>query len=97
MVLRQKLKRLSVLLTISDPEELGGASGVYVTKLTHPKLQGELSFVHSENVGRDQVLKALDENLVGHILDLVDVAGEMLNVKQKASPSSASDPARREQ
>jgi hypothetical protein len=66
MVNRQILKKLSVLLTINEPEDMG--DGVFKTTLTHPLLKGELSFVHSASVGRDQVLKALDENIIGHAL-----------------------------
>lgn len=86
MVIRQIQKKLSVLLTINEPEEI--AEGVFKTTLTHPKLKGELSFVHSEAVGRDEILKALDENIVGHVLDLVNVVGGILNGQPDATKST---------
>jgi hypothetical protein len=84
-MLRQRLKKLSVLLNISEPEEI--EPGVFETRLTHPKLKGELKFVHSEFVGRDETLKALDQNIVGHMLDLVGLAGEIIDAKQKSHAS----------
>lgn len=86
-MLRQKLKKLSVLLDISVPVET--EPGVFQTRLTHPKLKGELSFVHSAEVGRDEILKALDENVIGHMFDLVKTVGELVNGKPK-EPTAAS-------
>lgn len=90
MTLRKHLRKISLLLEISDPQEI--EDGIFQTKLTHPNLKGELSFVHSEFVGRDQVLKSLDENIVGHVLDLADVVGGIINGKGKnaAAPASPS-------
>lgn len=93
MTLRQKLKRLSVLLDISEPEEV--SPGVYRTTLSHPKLEGALHFVHSKAGGRDEFLAALDENIVGQIFDVLDVVGEMLDGrKTNPSATSSASPAR---
>lgn len=87
-MLRQKLRRLSVLLDISDPVET--EPGVFQTRLTHPKLKGELTFVHSAELGRDEILKALDENVIGHVFDLVRSVGELVNGKPQKPTSSSS-------
>jgi hypothetical protein len=87
MALRQALKKVSVLLSISEPEEI--SPGVFQTTLTHPLLKGELNFVHSQHIGRDQTLKALDENLIGQVLDLADVIGELIDGKAKKSTTSS--------
>ncbi len=75
--MRQRLKKLSLLLDIGEPEEI--SPGVFQTTLSHPKLQGALTFVHSELTGRDEVLKALDQNVVGHLVDVIDAVGDLLN------------------
>lgn len=85
-MLRQKLRKLSVLLDISDPVET--EPGVFQTRLTHPKLKGELSFVHSAELGRDEILKALDENVIGHMFDLVKSVKEIVNGKPQKPPTA---------
>jgi hypothetical protein len=86
MNLRQHLKRLSVMLEIHPPEEV--SPGVFKTTLSHPKLEGELSFIHSEALGRNETLKALDENIIGQLLDVLDVVGGILDGQPKKRPAS---------
>lgn len=90
MTLRQKLGKLSLLLDISDPIEL--SPGVFQTKLTHPKLQGELTFVHSQAVGRDETLRALDENIVGLVLDMVNTVGGLIDATATTKKPTVSTP-----
>lgn len=85
-----KLKKLSVLLDISEPEEI--EPGVFQTRLTHPHLKGELTFIHSETVPREEILKALDGNLIGQVMNLVSSVGELINGKPKKPTTSAPTP-----
>ena len=83
------MHRVSLLLEVSEPEEI--SDGVYKTTLTHPKLQGGLYFVHSHKGGRDEFLKALDENIVSHLTDLIGAVGGLIN-GERSTPSPASTP-----
>lgn len=83
------MKKISLLLVISEPEEI--SEGVYQTSLTHPKLNGALTFVHSEKGGKDELLKALDQNIVGHVLNVVETIGEIADgYFSKSKPTASS-------
>jgi hypothetical protein len=73
--------RVTLVLNVSDPQEVG--DGVFETVLTHPRLQGELRFVHSATGGREELLKSLDENIVAGFLDIATLLGGLLSARHK--------------
>jgi hypothetical protein len=90
MATRLNIKKISLILTVGESEEI--SEGVYKTTLTHPKLQGGLSFVHSLSGGREEFLRALDENIVSQVLDMVDVVGELIDGHLNRNPTTSASP-----
>jgi len=88
-------RKISCLLVVADPVEV--SPGVYQTLITHPKLEGALHFVHSHSGGREEFLKALDENIVGHFQGALTTLGELIDGlgRSPAKPSvKPSEPAK---
>lgn len=74
-------RKLVVELDVSDPSEV--AEGVFVTHLTHPKLEGSLSFSHSVKV-ESSVLEALripEEDPIKKLIELTIQASEILGFR----------------
>lgn len=74
----KEITSVSLILNVGEslPTE---QDGVYETYLTHPKLQGSLKFVHGEFAGREELLRAIDQNIVGGVLNAVTMIGELVN------------------
>ncbi len=66
-----KRTKVTLVLDVLDEKPLGEVEGSVglITRLRHPKLDGTLSFIHSPNGGREEYLKALDENVFSSVLD----------------------------
>lgn len=80
---QQKRKKVTLVLDVLEEEDLD--NGGIVTSLTHPKLEGSLSFVHSPKGGREEFLKALDENIFGSVLDAAFAIKSLVDSSKKAS------------
>ena len=61
---------------ISEPVEV--SPGVFKTFIMHPKLDGELSFVHGRN-NRDQTLSVLQNSIVEDIKEIVEDIQNMVS------------------
>lgn len=84
----QQPRKMTLNLDILATEDLG--EGVGRTRLTHPRLDGELYFIHSlKGDVKQEFLKALDESPISAILGVVSTFKEIAN-GTKASPKSAS-------
>ena len=78
---------MKVNLVLHDPIPTGETgSKIFMTKLTHPKLDGELSFYHGKN-NRSETLDAITTNIIGTPLHRV---GDAIIVVQSGSGTSTS-------
>lgn len=66
-------------LNVEEPEQI--SDGVFRTTLSHPLLEGKLSFIHG-TTNRDQTLMSLTNSLVDDIKDLVTTFGELTKAKK---------------
>jgi hypothetical protein len=66
---------LKVNLLVSAPIVV--SEGVFKTVLTHPKLDGELSFFHGEN-NRFETLSAITNSLIDDINEALSKARELM-------------------
>lgn len=64
--------------------------GIGKTKLTHPKLDGELYFIHSLKGGSEIFLEALDENPISAIFGVVSTFKEIANEANRKPASNGS-------
>lgn len=81
-----QLQKVSLLLEVSEPEKQDD-NGTYKTYLTHPKLGGSLEFIHGEFAGREELLRAIDQNLVSGVLNAVTMIGGLVNEFKKTAGS----------
>ena len=88
--MNQVTRKMTLNLDILATEDLG--EGVGRTRLTHPRLDGELYFIHSLKGGKEEFLKALDESPISAILGVVSTFKEIANGSQKASRSASASP-----
>lgn len=49
-----------------------GVDKVFKTRITHPNLEGELSFIHGEN-GREDILKIISNSIVEDLSEMIDL------------------------
>jgi len=77
-------------LNLQVHETLELEDGICKTRLTHPKLEGELFFVHSPKGGREDVLKGLDESPISAVYGLVSIVKELFD--EKSTRPIADDP-----
>lgn len=83
----KEIKSVSLILTVNEPVETE-QEGVYLTRLTHPKLIGSLEFVHNKNSGREELLKAIDQNLIGGVLNAVTMIGDLVDEFKKTTAAA---------
>lgn len=83
----KEIKSVSLILTVGEPLPTE-QSAVFVTYLTHPKLQGRLEFVHGEHAGREELLRAIDQNLIGGVLNAVTMIGDLVDEFKKTSATA---------
>lgn len=80
--------KMTLNLDILATEDLG--EGVGRTRLTHPRLDGELYFVHSvKGDMKDEFLKALDDSPISAVFEMVTVIKEVANEASKFKSASA--------
>jgi hypothetical protein len=73
---------MKVNLVVSEPKIVGEKDiGVYQTILTHPKLDGQLSFVHGKN-NREQTLAALTNSIQEDIDEIFKIMSEFTKGKK---------------
>ena len=73
---------MKVNLVLHDPIPTGETgSKIFMTKLTHPKLDGELSFYHGKN-NRSETLDAITNNLMDDVNEAMVLAKELMKGKQ---------------
>lgn len=71
-------RKLTIELDVSDPSEI--SEGIFVTHLTHPKLDGSISFTHSIKT-ESSVLGAIqkpEEDPIKKLIELTVRASESL-------------------
>lgn len=86
--MNQVTRKMTLNLEILATEDLG--EGVGRTRLIHPRLDGELYFIHSlKGDIKQEFLKALDESPVSAILNVVSTFKEIANEAGKCKASTA--------
>lgn len=70
--------REKINVMINDPVEV--SAGVFKTTITHPKLDGELSFIHGPS-NRDQTLGAIQNSIVEDVKEIMETIKEMTGSK----------------
>ena len=68
-------KKKQVTLEISGSEEL--SEGVFRTTLTHPLLDGKLTFLHSSEKNRDEMLKTLTSTWKDEASNIISLVGDI--------------------
>ena len=79
-------RKMTLNLELHATVDIG--EGLGKTKLTHPKLDGELYFVHSLKGGNEAFLGALDESPISAILGVVSTFKEIANEASKSRTAS---------
>lgn len=86
----QIARKMTLNLDVLVTEEI--EEGVGRTRLIHPRLDGELYFIHSLKGGREEFLKALDESPISAILGVVSTFKDIANEASKGSRTASDDP-----
>lgn len=74
-------KKLIIELDISDPSEI--SEGIFVTHLTHAKLDGSLSFTHSMKIEASvlDAIKKPEEDPIKKLIELTTAAAGVLGFR----------------
>lgn len=72
---------MKINIVVHDPILISEeGSKIYKTKITHPKLDGELSFVHGES-NRDETLLTLTNSLMEDINEIIETVKQIKTKK----------------
>jgi hypothetical protein len=86
------LRTMTLNLVINETEIVDDDEGIARTRLTHPKLDGELYFVHSLKGGNKAILESLDESPISAVFGLVSIVKEIFGENESKQPVT-NDPA----
>lgn len=83
----KEIIKVTLILEVSEPQKQDD-NGSFKTYLTHPKLDGSLEFVHGQFAGREETLRAIDQNLVGGVLNAVTMIGDLYDGYKKTASTA---------
>jgi hypothetical protein len=68
---------LKINIVVHEPIIVNAEETIFKTRITHPKLDGELYFFHSKN-NRDQTLSVLSNSIMEDIDEIVETIKDIV-------------------